>query len=587
MTGTTVPRKVIVAVHGIGDQTRYATVQQVLAQFARYHGRAAAVPLGSFHAQGDSVVFTPRNPQEISDLGFTEVYWADIPRRVVAEKYLLEDTQAWVRTIIGRIHQRQEQILPSGAVPLTPADERMIEQVLREMLQTIGVLERLCFLAEKAGLFSFDLKKILVDFVNDVQIVAEFKKHGGEIGDLFAKQMQAVYEELEGVEEIYLVAHSEGTVVTLLGLLSAVCSGDKPWISKVRGLMTLGSPIDKHLILWPELFENFKEPCEAGKPPQPIEWHNYYDYGDPVGFELDTARERFTQGAWQGVFDFEEDHDHGFARYPLPGKAHVDYWEDEDVFGHFIRNVVYKQPPRPGDEKYKEPPRSKTLARIVSWVAPYVGAAVLLFCAVLILDKAVNGFLQTPPQEVGKVFFRVGSITCLLAGLTVLARIPRLTRMWRWRLFGFVFFLASIAGYRLLECIPQDATSYWSCVGIDRMPRWTELGLAGTAIGLAIAIYFASKLFPGWGMRALLVPGAFAVAYVVFSHIQGVKGDLWPVFLAGAAFLYLWWLVALVFDLTFVWHRYIRMSTPILEYRRRPLKVQGGQALQESVGASG
>ena len=30
---------------------------------------------------------------------------------------------------------------------------------------------------------------------------------------------------------------------------------------------------------------------------------------------------------------------------------------------------------------------------------------------------------------------------------------------------------------------------------------------------------------------------------------------------AGIIFLYLWWLAALVFDLSFVWHRYIRMNT--------------------------
>lgn len=33
---------------------------------------------------------------------------------------------------------------------------------------------------------------------------------------------------------------------------------------------------------------------------------------------------------------------------------------------------------------------------------------------------------------------------------------------------------------------------------------------------------------------------------------------LWPLLFAAAVFLYLWWLAALVFDLAFVWHRYIR-----------------------------
>ena len=577
MNGQVAPRKVIVAVHGIGDQTRYATIQQVLAQFARYHGQTAAVPLGNFHTDGNSVVFTPKDAGKLSELGFAEVYWADIPRKLADEKHLLEDTYPWVQTIIGRLHQRQiRQPPPAGTAPLTPADERMIEQVLGEMLQTIDVLERLSFLADKMGLFAFDLKKVLTDFLDDVQVVAEFKKQGGEIGTVFAKQMQKVCQQFEGVEEIYLIAHSEGTVVTLLGLLAALCSEENSWISKVRGLMTFGSPIDKHLALWPELFEAFTKPCK--KPTQPIEWHNYYDYGDPVGFELDTARKRFTSGPWEGVFDFpdgEHRHDHGFARYSLPGKAHTDYWQDADVFGHFIRNVVYKEdPPKPEVEKYKDPPRTKALPWLVSWFAPYLGAAALLFCAVLVLYKAVHGYLQ-PGLKAGatdltQAFGIVASISCLLAGLTVLARIPRLTRVWKWRLFGFVFFLVSIAGSRFLSSIPAEG--FWESV--ERMLGWSDLGLAGAAVGVAIAIYFFSKLFPSWGMRTLLIPGGIAVASVVFIYLQGgVRGDLWPVFLAGAVFLYLWWLVALIFDLTFVWHRYIRKSVPVLEYRYQEAQV--------------
>jgi hypothetical protein len=32
------------------------------------------------------------------------------------------------------------------------------------------------------------------------------------------------------------------------------------------------------------------------------------------------------------------------------------------------------------------------------------------------------------------------------------------------------------------------------------------------------------------------------------------------VLLSGAAFLYIWWLAALIFDLAFVWQRYVRNS---------------------------
>ena len=36
------------------------------------------------------------------------------------------------------------------------------------------------------------------------------------------------------------------------------------------------------------------------------------------------------------------------------------------------------------------------------------------------------------------------------------------------------------------------------------------------------------------------------------------QGPIWPVLVAGAAFLYLWWIAIITFDLTFVWHLYIR-----------------------------
>jgi hypothetical protein len=42
------------------------------------------------------------------------------------------------------------------------------------------------------------------------------------------------------------------------------------------------------------------------------------------------------------------------------------------------------------------------------------------------------------------------------------------------------------------------------------------------------------------------------------ADAAGHHGSIWPVFLAGAAFLYIWWLAILLFDLTFVWHLYIR-----------------------------
>lgn len=42
--------KVIVAVHGIGDQFNYATVQTVTRRFCSFLGLSTGIPLGTFHA---------------------------------------------------------------------------------------------------------------------------------------------------------------------------------------------------------------------------------------------------------------------------------------------------------------------------------------------------------------------------------------------------------------------------------------------------------------------------------------------------------------------------------------------------------
>ncbi len=557
--------KVIVAVHGIGDQKRFVTIRQVLTQFCLYRGEIAAVPLGNFHSSEGPLVL-PNLPE----LAFAEVYWADIARSVVERKYDLEDTKPWIKTLLGRV--RREKLTPTD---LSAKDQLMVEQVIGEMLETIGVLDRLCFLADKMGIFSFDLKKVLENYLGDVQIVADFKSEGKNIGARFAERMQAIHKQYPNAD-IYLVAHSEGTVVSFLGLLSALCSEEGGWIEHVRGFMTFGSPIDKHLALWPELFAGFQRPCSKWQT-SGIIWKNYYDYGDPVGFELDGARKRFTEGPWKGVFDFPEVNDHGFTRYPLPGKAHNDYWQDDDVFGHFIQTVVYKNPPKPKctNKAFDQAPSTKWLSWGISWFAPYLGAFALLFCAVLILYRVVTGAATADSQgpaganaadTILNVSRQVLGITFLIAGLTVLGRIPRLTRMKRWRVFGVVFFALTVFAYRILICAPSSLVELRDCLKIDRLS-----GLVGIAVVLAIVVSLVG-LVPSWGMRGLLVPGSFGVAYALYLHLAqahlSIK-ELWPVVLASLVFLYLWWLVALLFDLVFVWHRYIRYSSDVGFLRRR------------------
>ena len=85
--------------------------------------------------------------------------------------------------------------------------------------------------------------------------------------------------------------------------------------------------VEQRLLLWERLWNPFRprdgQSVFTRTPRQRIDWRNYYDLGDPVGFQLDTAYE-FLRECGCKAFEFPASHDMGFARYPLPGKAHDD-----------------------------------------------------------------------------------------------------------------------------------------------------------------------------------------------------------------------------------------------------------------------
>jgi amino acid transporter len=58
-----------------------------------------------------------------------------------------------------------------------------------------------------------------------------------------------------------------------------------------------------------------------------------------------------------------------------------------------------------------------------------------------------------------------------------------------------------------------------------------------------------------------------------------MRPPVWPVLLAAAGFLYLWWLATLIFDLAFVWQRYVRRSVA-----NQRLREWGPQDLRRSAG---
>ena len=88
-------KKVIVAVHGVGDQYSFATLQSVVNQFCGFYQQPAAMPLGRFHTGRTAFSIHPPYPQDpFERLAFAEVYWAKIPRAVVDDKHKIGRSSA-------------------------------------------------------------------------------------------------------------------------------------------------------------------------------------------------------------------------------------------------------------------------------------------------------------------------------------------------------------------------------------------------------------------------------------------------------------------------------------------------------------
>lgn len=601
--------RIVVAVHGIGQQYRSDTIRAVARRFSdRSATPIPLLPLGYFSIGDGSDVRWSRLQTDdpvLKTIGFAEVFWADIPNELVRSNDTLEETKAWAQTVVSRgeaiYNQAVKQSLHDGA-RLGESDFRHGVDAIDTLVEGVAVLERLSSLADKAGIFKFEVGKLLRDYAGDVQTVTEFPQHRNQILYRFHTALNAIvrcYSKRNGgrLPEIHLVAHSEGTVISLLAQLQALSlvpvpdpagdgqPQDGAWIRCLRGFMTIGSPIDKHIALWPGLWSDFKfnvqekdggvEVREQGAGgaaltlPQKIKWRNYFDYGDPVGFRLDAAVD-WLEKAGCREFEFSTDlHDHGFSRYWLPGKAHVDYWKDAQLFSHFIETVVLqpdsKAPPPP-------PPQSKPLCDIFAKWMPYLLAFALHLAAVLVLFQALPEayYANLPGLDLAQ---GAGALAVLLASVTVAARLPRIVRPeGRWAVLALAGLALGIGCVMNLPDAFADAMqAAWQGRGWTLPAAWPAWPAQDVLMAAALAVSLGAWVAP----RARVVNGrklmiVFGLAVAVALVTSGGDGkSLLTLKQAGAClgFAGLWWLGLIVFELALVWHRYIRQAVCVRTLR--------------------
>lgn len=626
--------KIVVAIHGIGDQYQNATIQTVVSAFGRFAGYPAFMPLGFFHESSGKVRAArlegpPEPGMPLGSMGFVEVYWANIPREAQTSGYIIEETKAWARTVVERIRARfgacaceLDALGPEGEplrLRLNQDDYLAGADAIEEMIETFKVLDNLLFIAEKAGVLKFDLNYLLTQYVGDVQLVADFADYRTNILNNFRQVLDKVYESNK-TAAIYLVAHSEGTVVAFMGLLEAMCGTvrtDKGetltqsppgWVTQVRGFMTFGSPIDKHLILWPHIWDPLQKPhsslaklISAGGG-TPIRWRNYYDYGDPIGFKLDTTRDWMAVHQWSQWFDFTDKHDYGFGRYLLPGAAHNGYWQDDAVFGHFLHTVMGLAVPE-GGGSFDQPPGDRKLQRFWANVIPYLLILGVVALGVYLICKGMIEYLtpkEGPPTGHAQAILKtlgsnVAGITALLAGMIALARIPRISRapkLWLYAIGAFVlgaFLYARLVnehlhnfhtlrqfqkGHAVYRFVPANVTETVHSWGLTSRMVSTVFVIALAACVAGLAAWASRRNLRGWtsGFKGVIRPffvrarplvitsAGLMLVVIIYGMQYGIGRPLWPLVLASAAFIYLWWLAILIFDLVFVWHRYIRYS---------------------------
>lgn len=476
--------KHIVIVHGMGEAAPNETALGFMNEFIRAlpDGEGYSVDVFNFVQSVDDIKeakeieptdedaplrprrsFTPayiifKNGNTNHVIGFSEVYWKQIPDHYLEQNggHLPIPISTWAHSINTRFMRGE---IRSGGKKKSLKKNydihrrfRKINEVIDNVEKMLKILTRLAAIYKKSG----ELASVTRNYLGDVQMYAESDEIRQQINNrflnvmsrigLFSKETAEELKRRHGNEfrdfeerEIYVVAHSQGTVISYNSLVQAAMliertdkqreefpglfereeklieeikkealerakdkAGKKAgreaaeiaekeakaidWLPKVKGLVTFGTPIDKFYTIWENRFrrDNLKN-----ERPEKIPWFNFWDHSDPFAYGLKvlfTKEDRSDDPNTDAKKLFNIIDDRGFSRYFIPALAHTKYWKDEAIYKDIIYRVMKLS-------KEDNPPTAvKTRRRVqinrwLAYVGYFLGRIATLFFIVVFLNR--------------------------------------------------------------------------------------------------------------------------------------------------------------------------------------------------------
>lgn len=409
---------------------------------------------------------------------FVDMHWADIMQDHFDDYG--QPVETWTESLIDRLKLHNSD----GSFNWIPELIESIRKGILPVKQLLTMKQRLL-----TGSNNTLNDTIFNRFLGDAQLYGEYTVTRAEAVYRFHQRMAEVHaahwKEMEKDDSIgnprYVVlAHSLGTIMSfdaliyaqgkkkndpkthlpILDLEAVALAGYQPhdhkdtplqqpsmdWVPFVDTFISLGSPIDKYLLLWWMNYEHLidKSWLETGmgnvarSPAQvtqktKIQHYNYCDEQDPVGHELDTA---YSAEVVRDIFEIKEDA--VFMRYKTPGVAHIDYWKDLPLLRHIVNNAIDRLPEKIEAEKSeKNGDSTPNITCEIDWFKKEAYSWALMWSYFfipsvgLILSLIMFAFGYESSTNIGKVIFYsigVGIFGFSLWGMKLMIRWRQLSQ---------------------------------------------------------------------------------------------------------------------------------------------------------------